>query len=286
MERQDANVQAYSPGVTAASLLRGEIEPPSWASGLIKTIESCTRMPGNHPWVDDRASSTGYVFSGVGSTTHGTPKSRSEKRKKRQPSFPPRSWGRSTSSGSYFKPEVDNRPPLENADQSQQVHKANESLTTAQFETRFDSGSDPFADNPQPASTSGTGLNPETVDKFSASETPQSSSISPLTHHKSISISFPSSSFIPQGLTTSNSIRRHDKGSPGLLRSNSYGGSYKPFLQPKPELLQSLSPHEGVARAIALYDFQAIEVLSAQPWSTLTEFVAISPETCHWRKEM
>jgi len=31
------------------------------------------------------------------------------------------------------------------------------------------------------------------------------------------------------------------------------------FIKPKPELIQPLQPHEGVARAIALYNFQAVE---------------------------
>jgi hypothetical protein len=33
-----------------------------------------------------------------------------------------------------------------------------------------------------------------------------------------------------------------------------------PYITPKPGLEKPLLPHEGVARAIALYDFQAIEV--------------------------
>jgi hypothetical protein len=33
-----------------------------------------------------------------------------------------------------------------------------------------------------------------------------------------------------------------------------------PFIKPKPELSRPLLPHEGVARAIALYDFRAAQV--------------------------
>ena len=51
VERQDANAQAYRTDVTAKQLLSGAIPPPEWASSLVKTLESCTGMPGGRRWV-------------------------------------------------------------------------------------------------------------------------------------------------------------------------------------------------------------------------------------------
>lgn len=37
-----------------------------------------------------------------------------------------------------------------------------------------------------------------------------------------------------------------------------------PFIKSRPELEKPLAPHEGVARAIALFDFDAVEVRDLQ----------------------
>ena len=138
MERQDANSQAYRADVTAKQLLSGAIPPPEWASSLIKTLESCTGLPGGRRWVQefqDHHPTDPYMFGGVespnlgnnpfdsrdfsdnpsrddGSPRTGTPPigntstngklSKKKKEKSSSISFPPLQWGRQKSSGSYF----------------------------------------------------------------------------------------------------------------------------------------------------------------------------------------
>ncbi|PIL27737.1 transporter [Ganoderma sinense ZZ0214-1] len=137
VERQDTNAQAYRTDVTAKQLLSGAIPPPEWASSLIKTLESCTGLPGGRQWVQefqDHHPNDPYMFGGVESPglgndpfdsrdfpespsggartpTTGTPPignsasgklSKKKKEKSSSISFPPLQWGRQKSSGSYF----------------------------------------------------------------------------------------------------------------------------------------------------------------------------------------
>ncbi|PFH54751.1 hypothetical protein AMATHDRAFT_38017 [Amanita thiersii Skay4041] len=53
VERQDANTQAYSSPVTVKLLLSGMVDSPPWASHLIRTLETCTGAPGSNRWIDD-----------------------------------------------------------------------------------------------------------------------------------------------------------------------------------------------------------------------------------------
>lgn len=133
MERQDANAQAYRTDVTAKQLLSGAIPPPEWASTLIKTLESCTGLPGGRRWVQefqDHHPSGPYMFGSVespslenspfdsrdfpdspsggsgttppiGNSANGK-LSKKKKEKSSSISFPPMQWGRQKSSGSYF----------------------------------------------------------------------------------------------------------------------------------------------------------------------------------------
>ena len=134
VERQDANAQAYRTDVTAKQLLSGAIPPPEWASSLVKTLESCTGMPGGRRWVQefqDHHPNDPYMFGGVespglenhpfdlqdspsggartprtetppiGNGTNGK-LSKKKKEKSSSISFPPLQWGRQKSSGSYF----------------------------------------------------------------------------------------------------------------------------------------------------------------------------------------
>ncbi|GAA5854900.1 hypothetical protein JCM8547_004114 [Rhodosporidiobolus lusitaniae] len=55
VERSDANSKAYGFNVTAAQLLSGGVDPPSWSLSLIDTIQRLSepsRIPG---WIDDDA---------------------------------------------------------------------------------------------------------------------------------------------------------------------------------------------------------------------------------------
>ncbi|KAG6884281.1 hypothetical protein C0993_012512, partial [Termitomyces sp. T159_Od127] len=67
VERQDANYKAYNSPVTARMLLGGVVDPPEWASYLIHTLESCTGMPGGRQWIQDGRADGTYAFGGIAS---------------------------------------------------------------------------------------------------------------------------------------------------------------------------------------------------------------------------
>jgi len=134
VERQDANTQAYRSNVSAKQILSGTVVPPDWAQPLIRTLESCTSPPSGRAWVADNQTSVGssYAFGGRGSaSTEVPPSSRKPQRGSHNASaFPPDSWGSRKNSGSYFgppveeavsgsawdydhAPQIDNPPPFE-----------------------------------------------------------------------------------------------------------------------------------------------------------------------------
>jgi len=105
VERQDANAIAFGGSVTAMQLLSGVVDTPSWASGLVKTLELRTSLPGGRKWVDDTSGSLGgYAFAGIPSPSSETPGSPAGK--KRIPSSPFSPWGGHKKTASYFSPSV------------------------------------------------------------------------------------------------------------------------------------------------------------------------------------
>jgi len=108
VERQDANSQAYHANVSAKQILSGGVTPPDWAQSLIRTLESCTSPPGGRAWVTDDRSSLGssYAFGGIASSNAQVPSSLRKQQRKPStaPAFPPDSWGVRTNSGSHLGP--------------------------------------------------------------------------------------------------------------------------------------------------------------------------------------
>ncbi|KAF4572541.1 hypothetical protein EYR36_007049 [Pleurotus pulmonarius] len=236
VERQDANAQAYGSSVTAKQLLSGSIDPPQWANNLVKTLEACTGLPGNRKWVDEGNTSrgdNGYAFGAMGSPSIG---SRSpsilSKKKPSKPTFPPTSWGSTKDEGSYFSSEFEHTSPTSSQQKaSDPFAESPVANPTARFETRFDSD--------------------YTVDVKNPISSP---SFSPTlkTHSRSFShVPPPSGPFFP----SSNSGDDYGEDEQDAFSTT----SPKPYIQPKPELMRPLLPGEGVARAIALYDFNAVE---------------------------
>lgn len=264
VERQDANALAYKSPVTAKLLLGGTVEPPYWATPLIKTLEACTGMPGNREWINDEGSrSPGtYVFGGVSSPgpMSRAPSFLRKKKKSEIPSFPPESWGEETRGRSYFNPPVP------------QSHSRNLTWdgsvpSSGSFHTRFESDFSPDRH--------------VTLVGSSKLSTPSNS------NQKT------SNSFISPG----SSLKKFDHATGiedtpfplnGHQRTTSLGNQYKwdpwedslylsstlpqgkplpsdiPFIKSRRGLEKPLSPHEGVARAIALFDFNAVEVCDLQ----------------------
>ncbi|KAJ7071477.1 hypothetical protein C8F01DRAFT_1110689 [Mycena amicta] len=232
VERQDANVQAYGSQVTAKLLLGGAIPPPTFAQGLCKTLDACTGMPGNRQWISESGQQVGYAFATPVSET--PPTQLRKKRKDQKTDFPPASWGEARDGGSYFSQQVEaaslrDKPQYDSSFDPWDA--AADTSNTAQFPTQFKSD---FVREKQYSRSATTSHPPTVFDLFDA-DPPAPSPSSPfgeeqpmLGHTRSMS----ASPYKPKAMVT-------------------------PF-KPRPELSRSPAP-DGVARAVALYDFQAVQ---------------------------
>ncbi|KAK0245899.1 hypothetical protein EDD85DRAFT_802512 [Armillaria nabsnona] len=245
VERQDANVQAYNnPNVTVKLLLSGAISHPPWIAPLIQTLEACTGLPGNRQWIEDGGRPSPYAFGGVGSGGSQTPSYLKKKKKADKSIFPPESWGQETTSGSYF---TESDPPSNRYDSSNfapdDTWQRGRDTSVTSFPTHFDSDFTP-EDSKRPThrisqSLPYTPKTQATNDWFDSLDEPKySTSPSGIHHSRSMSLASPANS--------------------KPLSRTSHGSSVSIFISPKPELSKPLL--EGVARAIALYNFNAVEV--------------------------
>jgi hypothetical protein len=174
-----------------------------------------------------------------------TPSFLRKKKKPETPLFPPESWGEETQGRSYF-----NLPASHSHSRNFTWDGSNPS-SSGQFESDF---------NPGQQAVSGP--------KFSTPSGFNESDLNPLKSSGSIPKTFtrvdgrPSSLTVQQHKTSNQYQLGSREGSP-YAPSTSQGKtppSDIPFIKPRPELAKPLLPHEGVARAIALFDFNAMEV--------------------------
>ncbi|KAH7883942.1 hypothetical protein F5I97DRAFT_1896922 [Phlebopus sp. FC_14] len=258
VERQDANALAYNQDVTARMLLSGSVACPDWASALVKTLESCTGMPGARTWIDDRVGeSTAYAFGGAANATP-SPKSRrfsSFLGKKKNIEFPPQHWGLSKENGPFSDDTADDGEP-----------------------SRWDglgSPEPPSASNARTDSAHNSSHRPRHHSHHSASDAydPASpfnslppfqsahSNLSERTVSHSRSLSVPSQYRDANRLSSdyTDPFASTPPSEDDLEQSRNNFNRVSPFIKTKPELTNPLSPLEGVARAIALYDFKAVE---------------------------
>jgi len=262
VERQDANFQAYESPVTARLLLGGTVDPPQWALPLIKTLEACTGMPGTRQWVNDEGSRTPggtYVFGKPSTSSSRSSISRLpsflRKKKSDSPSFPPASWGVENENVSYFNtPESDpSRSHLRN--------KTWDIGDRHSSSTEFDSSYDAF-NSKQKQST----LNSWDAERDSGTPTvmrrntnPFNADINPNTngyrrptsentsHQRSMSLRYDRAPTI--GYTTSPFVEDPSYQNTFSSQASKVNSSSQPFNQNK-----------AVIRAIALYDFTAVQV--------------------------
>lgn len=284
MQRSDANAQAYRSDVSAKMLLSGSIEPPEWAQPLVKTLDACTGMPGNRQWVHElnRDRDDGYMFGSMESPHGEAPSSGS--RSKRRPNL----GNRKSSVGSYFDFSEDPSPhqdwrasmhnkysgnkyggntPPDSARPRASTYAGSRSRdvdepTTDFFETRFESDFSPQEDtrkHPKFGDYRGSGSESSSHRRSVSAYTPSSSS----------RFSKPSSNPFESYGRRSSYDSDHDDlnadrdvfGAPiPNAGSRMDRSSPPPKLTPKVELTKPLRPSEGVARAIALYDFNAVQV--------------------------
>jgi len=266
IERQDANALAYQQDVTAKMLLSGAFPCPDWASSLVKTLEACTGLPGTRKWINDRGEDqqSGYAFASPkseGSTPSFLTK------KKKGIDFPPGHWGRRKDSGSYFAGEgsadVDVSPT------PQDDYDRNARQSGSGFDTKFDSDLAPPLQS-RHRSFNGVSASSSTKDQFDPASPfnslpPFSSAHSNLSsgnavHSRTMNIPLASQSSnrYPSADYTdpfSSSPPPDDNFFESDIRTTPRG----PFIKPKAELTSPLALGEGVGRAIALYDFRAVE---------------------------
>ena len=283
IERQDANALAYKSPVTARLLLGGTVEPPHWATPLIKTLEACTGMPGNREWIYDEGSRTPgtYAFGGVSSPgpMSRAPSFLRKKKKSETPPFPPESWGEETRGGSYFTPQSHSR---------NFTWDGSGLSSPGSFSTQFESDFN--------------------ADQHAMSVESSKLSIPPNLNKKT-SNSFISSAPSLKKFNHATGIEGTPLSLSGHQRTTSLGNQYKwasqddtsstspqgkplhsntLFFELRPGLEKPLLPHEGVARAVALFDFNAVEVrnLPVNVDSTSHISLASRAATCRFEKAM
>lgn len=257
VERQDANSIAYKSNVTAKQLLSGSVDPPEWASSLIRTLESCTGMPGSRKWINDGDDfRSNYAFGGgvANPGNENGPSAKGGKKKKAENNpFPPPSWGQKTDSGSYFQSEFpDDFGSSTTMPKPWDSSRRSDPFSTANFGTHFESDFSPNEQQtrPNPHVELSRSRDDDAFASGSLFDSPKST-----VHSRTMSAASP---FSQANLTSTNPFMSGGGGSASHQRSFSL--AHLPYITPKPELTVPLSPRDGVARAIALYNFEAVEV--------------------------
>lgn len=229
VERQDANATAYGSSVTVKMLLSGVVPPPAWAEDLIHTLGKCTGLPGGQTWIQDtpeRGMSQEYAFGGLASPGSEIKKSKKSKSVSSVSSFPPPSWGSRKDTGSYFdSADQDITPPAYQANKHQSLNPFPR-RDSVNFPVQFESH-DPFH---SPVTTHQPNLLEDDLEVGS-------SQWSSTTASKRFSNPF-----------------QESYKAPPLARSDS--ASFSTAASP---VQTSLSQRPNLLRAIAEYDFKAIE---------------------------
>jgi SH3 domain-containing YSC84-like protein 1 len=260
VERQDANAQAYRSNVNAKHILSGGVTPPDWAQPLVRTLEACTSPPGGRAWVaDDQSSPGSYAFGGIASPNTEVPQSLRKQQRKSSaaPAFPPDSWGTRTDSGSHFGPpeeeavsgsawDYDHAPPIDDP---------------PRFETRFETDFAPAAGSrarhtPGQSLDSSVGTRSGTrlQSAHSRSSSSAASAGNPF-HSQAERESDGYGIASPFGPT----LEEDDNPfGPGTRAVDAAAARYREAERDR-ALSRPLGQGEGVGRAIALYDFRAVE---------------------------
>jgi len=241
-------------------LLGGAVDPPPWAEGLIQTLENCTGMPGQRNWFHDvdRPEDQNYAFAGLSPQSSPSPSTQYPKssflgrKKPDKQVFPPAHWNENSClpetssrshdrSPSHFKSrlhaDLDRRATMSSHTFPATSSKTNNSLV-ADLE-------DPFDNN-----------NAVNIISVTRSHIPRAASLGSKYPH-SHGVSVPASNFRSQLIYDS-----AENNTTAVLHPSPFSESQNKisYIQLKPQLMRPLGPGEGLARAIALYDFKAVEV--------------------------
>ncbi|TFY61570.1 hypothetical protein EVJ58_g4424 [Rhodofomes roseus] len=294
VERQDANAQAYHSNVSAKSLLSGAIPPPEWAMPLVRTLEACTGMPGGRPWIEEfrsqhetprairRELASNRVRRGL------TAKCKDEPLTEQQLRVPTSELGKAQDVWRLLRERLPRSESCAGAigpggaeqfaggtarlgggisiPATEPCAQADDGLL--RYEIRSDYATDEqlrrhptlSLSGKTPTRTLDDDDDPRERNPFSTSRPNGGDTTS---HRRAYS------AYAPSSLSGGESHSQRDPfGSRDDLDDLSYGGKppakisstlAPPKLTPKVELTRPLQPHEGVARAIALYNFNAVQ---------------------------
>ena len=260
VERQDANAQAYHANVSAKQILSGGVTPPDWAQSLIHTLESCTSPPGGRAWVTDGRSSLGpsYAFGGIASSNAQVPSALRKQQRKPSaaPTFPPDSWG--VNSGSHLGPPEEGAISGSTWDYH---HPPRIDDPPPPFETRFESDFTPAASSRArhiPGQSLDSSIGTSSTTRLQPAHSRSSSSTASALNPFYSPAERESDGYditTPFGPT----IDEDDNPfGPGTRAVDVAVAQYREAERSR-VLSRPLAQGEGVGRAIALYDFRAVE---------------------------
>jgi len=282
-ERHDANTLAYHSDVSVKSLLSGTVPRPEWAQPLYQTLDACTKFRGGQrEWIDDSpAQEQEYAFTGhsnPGGEQH--PRMLQKKKKSGPPPFPPSNWGEPKSGGSFFD-DPGNTPATQDLPSKPAWDFANQDAkyATSTFETRFESDFNPQDDRfgqthhrglslsaiPSPKSRGSFGSNHDGFyasddDLSGANRTRANTYSAPYSpHNRFANTSRGPTMPMPFAQPSPSTGDPFDSELDGQLFDEPSPMLTRPIITPKAELVTPLTPGEGVGRAIALFDFNAVE---------------------------
>lgn len=280
-ERQDANTLAYHSNVSVKGLLSGAVPRPDWAQPLYQTLDACTKFRGGQrEWIDDSpAQEQEYAFTGLSGPGSGQqPRTLQKKKKSGPPPFPPANWGEEKPDGSYFHEPGNTFTSRDISTSALDLASQDSQHATSNFETHFESDfnsqddrfrqmhsrgfSLPNVPTPKPQHSFGSSRDGfyasdddwpgiSRANTYSTSHSPYNRS--PLTN-RAPSMPIPELSPIKSG--------PFDSELDGQIFDEPSPIAPRPVITPKAELTTPLTPGEGVGRAIALFDFNAVEVSS------------------------
>ena len=263
--------------MSVKGLLSGAVPRPNWAQPLYQTLDACTKFRGGQrEWVDDSpVQEQEYAFTGLsGPNGEQQPRTLQKKKKTGPPtSFPPASWGEQKPGGSYFHDSEHSSTSRDISGPAWDIASQDSRHATSNFETHFESDFNPHDDRFRqthhrgfsvPTQNSHSSFGSGSGDFYASDESWQrtsrantfSSPHSP--YHRPPTAARTPSMPVPELTPTTSGPFNYELN--GEVYDEPSPMAPRPIITPKAELTSPLTPGEGVGRAIALFDFNAVEV--------------------------
>lgn len=293
-ERHDGNAAAYHSDVSVKSLLSGAVPRPDWAQPLYETLDACTKFRGGQrEWVNDSPTQEQeYAFTGHSNPgSDQQPRTLQKKKKSGPPSFPPSNWGEPKSGGAYFSGPVNTPTTHDVSKPAWDLANQDTTFATSTFETKFESDFNPHDDRfrqthnrgfsvPTPNLGGSFGSNKGGL--YASDDDSPGANISRANTYSTPYPSYNQSANTSCGpvMPTPFAESRPSAGNPfdnefdGWLVDEPSPMSARPVITPRAELAAPLTPGEGVGRAIALFDFDGVEVCDQLPRSRPPAYMA------------